>query len=381
GQTTLRNTVVATKTNCTPAVNQDPDCHTTTIVTPNPDLSIVKTADNNTVAAGNQIGFTIVVKHTGNTNLTAVTLTDPLPVIAGLGITWSVASSSPANTCAVAGRNLTCNFGDLAPGASASVHVTSPTTAPAAGAPAIAACLIVIKGHNANLDNTATVKTGNTTKTDRDGICVTNPGLNVVKTADNVSVVAGSQVGFTITATNTGNTTLPAVTLTDPLPVIAGLGITWGVASSSPANTCAVAGVNLTCNFGDLAAGAAASVHVTSPTTAPAAGAPAIADCTITIKGHSANLDNTATVTSGNTTKTDRDGICVLNKPHISVTKVPDAQSVLAGNPVGFTMVVKSDGTGPATAVVLNDALPTLAGAGINWSISPAYPGPGSCSI
>src|SRR5205814_1609756 len=242
GQTTLRNTVVATKTNCTPAVNQGPDCHTTTIVTPNPDLSIVKIADNVSVAAGNQIGFSIVVKNTGNTNLTAVTLTDPLPVIAGLGINWSVASSSPVGTCAVAGVNLTCNFGDLAPGASASVHVTSPTTAPAAGAPAIAAC-------------------------------------------------------------------------------------------------------------------------------------------TITIKGHTANLDNTATVTSGNTTKTDRDGICVLNKPHISVTKVPDAQSVLAGNPVGFTMVVKSDGTGPATAVVLNDALPTLAGAGINWSISPAYPGPGSCSI
>src|SRR5204862_8301 len=154
---------------------------------------------------------------------------------------WSVASSSPVGTCAVAGVGRACSLGGVAPGASASVHVTSPTTAPAAGAPAIAACTITIKGHTANLDNTATVTTGTTTKTNRDGICVTNPGQKVVNTADNESLVAGRQISFTNTATKTGNPTLAAVTLTDPLPVSAALGITWSVASSSPVGTCAVA--------------------------------------------------------------------------------------------------------------------------------------------
>ena len=93
--------------------------------------------------------------------------------------------------------------------------------------------------------------------------------------------------------------------------------------------------MNLTCNFGVLAAGAFASVHVTSPTTAPAAGAPAIADCTITIKGHTANLDNTATVTTGNTSKTDRDGICVLNKPHISVPRFLTPRAFSPATPSG----------------------------------------------
>jgi uncharacterized repeat protein (TIGR01451 family) len=211
------------------------------------------------------------------------------------------------------------------------------------------------------------------------------PDLTVVKTADNATVAAGNPIGFTITATNSGNTKLTAVTLSDPLPTIAGLGIAWSVASSSPAGACAVAGLNLSCNFGDLAAGASASVHVTSPTTAPAAGAPAIAACTVTIKGHTANLDNTATVSSGNMTRTDRDGICITvtipGVPHVTVTKTADAQTVLAGSPVGFTITVRSDGVGKALGVAINDALPTLANAGINWAISPAYAGPGSCAI
>jgi YVTN family beta-propeller protein len=90
-------------------------------------------ADNATVSPSTPIGFTIGVSNTNTAAtgpITAVTLTDPLP--AGTGINWSI---SPAfagpGTCAITGalgaQILNCAFGDLAAGASASVHVVSPT--------------------------------------------------------------------------------------------------------------------------------------------------------------------------------------------------------------------------------------------------------------
>ena len=93
-------------------------------------------------------------------------------------------------------------------------------------------------------------------------------------------------------------------------------------------------------------------------------------------------LNNLVQVTSSNAiSSTAQTGVCVTSLPHISVVKTPDAASVLAGNPVGFTISVKSDGMGTATSVNLTDVLPTLANANINWSISPAYAGQGTCAI
>jgi len=56
--------------------------------------------------------------------------------------------------------------------------------------------------------------------------------------------------------------------------------------------------------------------------------------------------------------------------------------SVIAGTVIGYTVTVSNSsavGTGTATSVTLNDPLP--AGTGISWRISPAYSGPGTCSV
>ncbi len=68
--------------------------------------------------------------------------------------------------------------------------------------------------------------------------------------------------------------------------------------------------------------------------------------------------------------------------PNLSASKTADAGSVNAGNAVGFTMAVSNStagGTATANNVALSDPLP--GSAGTNWSISPAYTGPGTCSI
>ena len=102
----------------------------------------------------------------------AVTLSDPLP--AGSGVSWSISPAyAGAGTCAVTGaapsQSLDCTFGDMAPGASNSVHISSATTSASAG----------------SYPNTATASATNHPSVDASAtIVVLAPGLSITKVAD-----------------------------------------------------------------------------------------------------------------------------------------------------------------------------------------------------
>jgi uncharacterized repeat protein (TIGR01451 family) len=61
----------------------------------------------------------------------------------------------------------------------------------------------------------------------------------------------------------------------------------------------------------------------------------------------------------------------------LNVTSAPDSPTAPVGAAIGFSITVSNSGPGVESAVALNDPLP----AGANWSISPVYDGPGTCSI
>lgn len=70
--------------------------------------------------------------------------------------------------------------------------------------------------------------------------------------------------------------------------------------------------------------------------------------------------------------------------PNLQLAKTADAPSVNAGIAIGFTVTVSNPqnaslNTGDAESVTVDDPLPT--GGDITWSISPAYSGPGTCSV
>ena len=114
--------------------------------TPSPSLTIDKTPDGGpagTINAGQAAVFTIVITNSGAGTATGVTLDDDLPNTGG--ITWSLTSAvkSPppaGGTNVAAGCNpgpggalpnaqeLDCLFGDLGPGQSVTVVVTSSAT-------------------------------------------------------------------------------------------------------------------------------------------------------------------------------------------------------------------------------------------------------------
>jgi uncharacterized repeat protein (TIGR01451 family) len=332
--------------------NSDTECFT---VTP-PSLALTKTADAATVSAGDSIGFTLTASNSnaqGTATAKAATLDDPLP--SGAGISWSI---SPAyagpGTCSItagaAGAQvLHCSFGDLAPGATASVHITSSTQ--------FASCQAY--------PNTATLNAANAQQPVQASATTTVlcPALTFTKTADNATVSAGSQIGFTITAANgnaPGTGAAHNVTIDDPLP--SGGGVDWSI---SPAyggpGTCSITGKvpaqTLSCALGTLQPGASASVHVVSGTD----------------KTSCQQYPNVATLAASNNPQLQANATTTVACATVSITKTADHSApVNAGDQIGFTVEVKNAGPGDATGVVLDDKLPAGSGSGVTWAIDPA---------
>ncbi|MDT4925344.1 MAG: hypothetical protein QOG01_3057, partial [Pseudonocardiales bacterium] len=319
-----------------------------------PALTLTKTADASVVDAGSPIGFTVTVSNSsapGTGTAHGVVIDDPLP--SGTGIDWSIASG-PAN-CTIQGsppnETLHCTAVDLAPGASASVHVTSATS--------FQSC--------ASLPNTASLTATNHPSLTADATTrVACASLTLTKTADAATVNAGEAIGFIVTASNSaapGTGTAHGVVIDDPLP--SATGIDWSILTG-PAN-CSIQGSppneTLHCTAVDLAPGAMFSVHVISSTT--------FASCAV--------LPNSASLTATNHPSVQASATTTVQCPALALDKTADAASVSAGSPIGFTLTVSNAGPGTAKAATLNDPLP--GGAGVDWSISPAYAGPGTCSI
>jgi uncharacterized repeat protein (TIGR01451 family) len=237
-----------------------------------PVLTLTKTADAATDAAGAQIGFTIAVSNaqTGSSTALGVAVTDPLPGATGLN--WSIASG-PAN-CGIGGappaQTLTCTGVTLFVGTTQTVHVVSPTTGFSCG----------VQTNTASMTATNVVRGSSKTAS----TIVLCPALSATMVADAPSVAAGSPIGFTITIANSaaaGTASASNLTLTDSLPSSSSL---WLMAP--PVADCLMIGTPsqpvLSCLFGSLAPGATKEVHLT------------------TIPNGCGYYDNTAFVTASN---------------------------------------------------------------------------------
>ena len=309
-----------------------------------PDVTVLKTADDSPISAGDTAAFTIVVSNAGPGLAKAVTLNDPLPA----GVAWSEDSAD----CQIASNTLACSFGDLGVGASRTIHVSGPTDAADCG----------------TLPNTATVaatnepssKLGNNVSSA--SILVQCPDVKVVKTAIDDSISSGETAAFKLVISNEGTGIARAVTLDDPLPD----GIDWSEdsAACSIAPDQGTSGQVLSCSFGDLIAGATRTVNVTGETDS--------GDC--------GTLPNRATVAATNEPagaqgNNQSSASIVVDCPLLDLTKTADRASVSAGDPIGFTVSVTNNGAGSAFSVTVSDTLPTPAG--VSWSIDAANSDPG----
>ncbi|WP_172805237.1 DUF7507 domain-containing protein [Aquiflexum balticum] len=153
----------------------------TVSATQSPALSIAKSVTETTFAApGDELNYTITVSNTGNTTLENISVADPLT---GLNTTITV----------------------LAPGASQDINTTYAVDQDDIDA--------------GSVSNTATASVGDLSVNDEVTVTATqSPALSIAKAVTETTFAApGDELNYTITVSNTGNTTLENISVVDPL--------------------------------------------------------------------------------------------------------------------------------------------------------------------
>ncbi len=207
GDKSISNSVTSSEkgSSCVPG-GSTPGCSTVVQVLL-PGLAIVKTAAAGSVVAGGVVRYTVTLTNTGQTAYAPAAFTDPL---AGVLDDAGYAGDAVASTGTISFINSTLTWsGALGIAATATVTYSVATNFPATG--------------DHTLTNTVFSSTpGADCTTGSDPRCSTSvailiPALVVTKSAGTSQVVAGGSVGYTISATNTGQADYPVATLVDPL--------------------------------------------------------------------------------------------------------------------------------------------------------------------
>ena len=316
--------------------------------TPQPVVEITKTAANNDTPfyVGDTITYTITVTNAGTVPAHNIVVTDTLP--SGVQFVSSTSSVVGINFTR-AGQVLTANVGTLEAGEY--IELTVVTTAYAAGT------------HT----NSAGV-TGNFTpppNVEVDVIIITpiepEPGIRIQKDGPGTAV-AGTEITYTITVENTGNTVLRDVVVTDELPeTLRNPGNV--VLNPLTAGSGRFTGQTLEVNIPELRIGQVIIITFTATL------------CDTLLTG--AMVVNTAIVTTGCGEEEEDDTTTTVNNtPGLEMIKRAQG-NVLAGADLPYTITVENTGNVILRNVVVTDQLPETLLNPRNLVIDPATAGTG----
>jgi uncharacterized repeat protein (TIGR01451 family) len=213
------------------------------------DLSITMSDSPDPVLLEENLAYTMTVTNNGPNQATNITLTDVLPS----NVTF--VSAVPSQGAFTGTVTLTCNFGNLGNGASATLALV--VKAKAVGT---ITNTITVRALEYDADAVTAVPTGNNRATEG---TVVNPkaDLSITKSVSPDPVVIGQNITYTLVAKNLGPSPATGVTVIDPLPA----GLTY-VSASSTAGTCSEMNGTVTCNIGNLAKNATANINIVATT-------------------------------------------------------------------------------------------------------------------
>jgi uncharacterized repeat protein (TIGR01451 family) len=232
--------------------------------TPAPDLAITQVADQETVSTGDPIGFTITVTNNGDATANTVTLSDPLPVYPEFS--WSV-SGTDAAACVLTGGALSCNFGDMPPGAVKTIRLIVPEY------------VYYSKCFSPIITSTATLMAYNqpVNKTATASVTVLCPYLFMDLYSDAYIVQPGDPVSYTLTFGNQGDGN--AKDIEAFLDLQTAPGMSWEITEvtpSSAASSCTFGPdgtwMELTCILDQITPQEEVSITFASPTTSESCG-------------------------------------------------------------------------------------------------------------
>src|SRR5579863_7346624 len=204
GNGTLAFTVSSstTGTNC-PPLGTDPRCTASASVSA---LTITQTPSVTAAAPGAVVGYTVTVTNSGVTGYTGATFTDPLSGVLD-DAAYNGNAAATAGTVSYASPNLTWT-GNLAAGATATITFSVTVNNPDSG--------------NKVLASTITSATAGTNcfagSTDaRCTATVAVQGLTIASTVSTASTTPGATVQYTMTVTNSGQSSYTSASITDSL--------------------------------------------------------------------------------------------------------------------------------------------------------------------
>ncbi len=299
-----------------------------TTVNTEADLTVTKDDGLSTAVPGQTtINYSIVAANAGPSDAPSVSLTDVFP--AALTCSWT----SVAAGGATGGSSGSGNLGDtLAMPASSSVTYAVTCT--------------IDPGATGTLANTATISSGvtdpnpgNNSATDGDTVLIPQTDLVLSKSDAPDPVIAGTQLAYAFTMTNSGPSNSTGGSLSDPLPA--------GLSFVSSADGCTSSGGTVTCPMGALGVGASQSSSFVV----------AVAS------SYTGTLTNTATlstneidpVTANNSATA---GTAVDTEADLGITKDDGLSEATPGLGLTYTVVARNHGPSDSPSTSLDDVFP-----------------------
>jgi uncharacterized repeat protein (TIGR01451 family) len=316
-----------------------------------PRFVVEKTADQDTILAGQTAAFTLTVMNTVESDSVFDShLHDDLPS----GIDWQV---DDTEDCSISVGAFDCYFTGPAGGTTTTIRLTGTTYRINCGQ-VIENSASVEEDYYSEYGSTqhegyklvplafVAGQTGASTATSNEfgtsssaSITVQCTDVTITKEAQNATISAGDDAVYTLTVHNNGSVTAHNVSVSDDLPV----GPDW----QTPEN-CEAEGNTLGCSLPDIDPNGTASITLTGTTDASACGP----------------ISNTASVsisneTGGDSEDNDSDAADIaIQCADLTLTKTADPATISAGDTATFVLTIVNNGPGDAVDVSLYDPLP-----------------------
>ena len=319
-----------------PAGTTAAPCRSTVAVL-TPALTIAATTSPATAVPGATVHYTVTITDTGQTPYTGITVTDDLTGLLD-DASYNGDASATAGTASFASPDLTWT-GTLAPGAATTVTFTVTVNKPDTGDRTLTTQL------------TSTASGSNCAAGSTDPSCATTVPvavLTIVNSANVSTTTPGSVIGYTITITNTGQTSYDGAVVTDDLTGVTDDGVAFGNDATTTAGSVAYTAPDLTWT-GDLAPSQSATITFTVTVDNPDTG-----DKTITSTATSDAAGSTCPSSGPAPACTFTVTVLI---PALTITKTAATTTTTPGATVGYTVTITDTGPTPYTAATVTDSL------------------------
>jgi large repetitive protein len=342
GDRTLTTTVTSATVgnNCPVSGGTDPDCTVTVTVVNATTLTFTATADKAAAAAGGVVHYTITVANSGLTPYTGATFT------AGLGgvlddAAYDHDAAATAGTVTFTSPSLTWT-GDVPASGTVTITYSVTVNSPDTGNQILASTIT-----SASIGSNC----GTGSADPRCTATVDVAALRITATADTSTTSPGSDVEYTVTATNTGQASYSDTSITLHLAdTFEDATYNGDLAATSGTITIDTATQTGTWT-GDLAPGATVTITYSVVVLPPDTD---VNDTTLTLTVDSAALGNNCPV--GGTDPACTAAVPVLVHA-LTITKTANTSATTPGATVTYTITVADTGQTPYTGATVTDSL------------------------